>query len=48
MMRTINSFMGKPFFNAGNLETAFKELLQARGLDKNALFRGAADSSCKV
>ncbi|TVY84254.1 Calcium-independent phospholipase A2-gamma [Lachnellula suecica] len=46
--RFFNLAMRKPFFRAENLEKAIKDLLIARGIDPEALFKESEESKCKV
>ncbi|KAE9377601.1 hypothetical protein N431DRAFT_541303 [Stipitochalara longipes BDJ] len=46
--RVAKQMAGKPFFNAQALEKAIKELLTARGIDPDALFKESDDPKCKV
>jgi hypothetical protein len=39
---------GRPFFDGAKLESAIKELLDARGIDEDAKLRDADNAKCKV
>jgi len=46
--RLAKQIAGRPFFNAQALEKAIKELLTARGIDSDTLFKESNDPKCKV
>lgn len=48
LRRIAKQMAGRPFFNAQALEKAIKELLTARGIDPDTLFKESDDPKCKV
>jgi len=49
MSRAIGAIVaGKPFFDAGKLEQAVKELLTARGMNENTRMDENGNAKCKV
>lgn len=48
LRRAAKQVAGKPFFSAQALEKAIKELLTARGIDPDTLFKESDDPTCKV
>lgn len=48
MSRIFGGLTGRSFFKAEKLEIAIKELLQARGIDPDALLMDSDDARCKV
>lgn len=46
--RLVKQIAGRPFFNAQALEKAIKDLLTARGIDLDTLFKESDDPKCKV
>lgn len=46
--RIVSAVLGRPFFNAQNLEVAIKEVLTTRGFAEDAQLCEGQDSGCKV
>jgi hypothetical protein len=48
LSRLFGAVVGKPFFEANNLEIAVKNLLMSKGYDENIPLRDTNDSPCNV